>query len=218
MTSNTKMVIGFISGGLIGSLITKEILDKKHDEELKEVYQSAIDYYSTHPEDYPDEPVLSQHIQNDYESLKGMVMEKYKQPDLKDLQASIHPPTDYSTYSKVPTVETTDKELELVKMDPLCPTESSFIRLYPDEDSFEVPHGYEEEVYILYSDGVLADSYGDVIENIGFTIGEGNLNYFKNNLVDSVMYIQNEATHILYEVTREEMSYADAYSAGPPED
>jgi len=218
MTNNIKIIIGFVSGGAIGSLITKEILSRKHDEELKEVYQSAIDYYSTHPEEYPDEPVLSKHIQNEYESIKGMVMEKYKQPDLKDLQAEIHPPTDYSNYSKHTQVETPDKELELVKLDPLCPTESSFTRLNPDEDSFDIPHGYEEEVYILYSDGVLSDSYGDVVENIGYTIGEGNLNYFKNSTDDSVMYIQNEATHTVYEVTREDMSYADAYSAGPPED
>lgn len=74
----------------------------------------------------------------------------------------------------------------------------------PDDFSCSPP-GYNAQTLDYFSDGVLADDWGVVLD-IDETIGEENLDHF-GEYVDDILYIRNERTEIDYEVTKDPRTY-----------
>lgn len=71
------------------------------------------------------------------------------------------------------------------------------------------PPGYNAQALDYYSDGVLADSWGNKMD-IEDTIGEDSLNHF-GEYADDILYVRNERMEIDYEVTCDPRTYKEVY-------
>lgn len=71
------------------------------------------------------------------------------------------------------------------------------------------PPGYNAQALDYFSDGVLADSWGNVLD-IDETIGEDSLEHF-GEYVDDIVYVRNERLEIDYEVTCDLREYGAVY-------
>lgn len=221
MNNYVKLAIAFLAGAATGSVITKIVIEKKKEEEFSERYESLVEYYSSEPESVPDDAVVSDVIKNEYEIKDGVYLEKYKNPGsgaLKEKLARLN--VDYTAYSKEKRQEELDADLELQKLQPIDPQPSDFVRMDFNMENVEIPHGYESASWSVYTDGVVVDDYGEIVdrEDIDFAVGAININYFLG-CEEEVMYIKNTANQTLYEITKEPMTYSEAYSSGlSPED
>ena len=220
MSNNLKMVIAFVSGAFVGGVITKIVVDKKHEKEDHERYTSLVEYYESDREDIPENPVLSvEEDGSEFEQVNGTLLEKYKQPSLKELAKRLEQHNiDYTSYSKKKRASDLEDSANIEKLDLIKPDESSFQIL--DFDIDEVPHGYESEAYSLYADGVLTDSYGEVVEydDQVQSVGVESVQTLMREQAGIVMYVKNTANRTLYEITKEDMTYEQAYHNGPEEE
>ena len=71
------------------------------------------------------------------------------------------------------------------------------------------PPGYNAQALDYFTDGILADSWGTMLD-IEETIGEDSLNHF-GEYVDDIVYVRNERLEIDYEVTCDLREYGDVY-------
>lgn len=81
------------------------------------------------------------------------------------------------------------------------------------EEFSSSPPGYNAMPLDYFADGVLADSWG-VIMDIEETIGEDSLEHFGDD-GDDILYVRNEREEIDYEVTRDPRTYRDAVQTNP---
>lgn len=77
----------------------------------------------------------------------------------------------------------------------------------PEEFSSSPP-GYNAQPLSYYSDGTLADDWGEKLD-IEETIGEDSLDHF-GEYDDDIVYVRNERTEIDYEVTKDPRTYEEA--------
>jgi len=221
MTNNLKIAISFISGLIVGGVVTKVVVDKKHEKEDHDKYLSLVEYYESDRDGIPENPVLVDDEGGlpEFQQVNGTLLEKYKQPSLKELSKRLSQHNiDYTSYSKKKRAEDLAGVIEVEKLDLIKPDASSFVIM--DFDTDEVPHGYEEESFSLYTDSVLTDSYGDIVEHddIMLSVGFESLATLLREQAGVVMYVKNTANRTLYEITKEDMSYAEAYHNGPEEE
>lgn len=220
MTVNLKIAISFITGLFVGGVVTKIVVDKKHEKEDHERYTSLVEYYESDREDIPENPVLGEPEQEpEFQQVNGALLEKYKQPSLEEIRKRLDQHNiDYTSYSKKKRASDLEGAIEVEKLDLIKPDASSFVIM--DFDTDEVPHGYEEESFSLYTDSVLTDSYGDIVEHddIMLSVGFESLATLIREQAGVVMYVKNTANRTLYEITKEDMTYAEAYHNGPEEE
>ena len=73
------------------------------------------------------------------------------------------------------------------------------------------PPGYNAQALDYFSDGVLADGWGAVMD-IEKTIGEDSLNHF-GEYADDILYVRNERLEIDYEITCDPRTYKEIYNS-----
>lgn len=73
------------------------------------------------------------------------------------------------------------------------------------------PPGYNAQALDYFTDGVLADAWGNELD-IEETIGEDSLNHF-GEYVDDLVYVRNDRKEIDYEVTCDIRSYDSVYNS-----
>lgn len=221
MNNYVKLAIAFVAGAATGSIVTKIVIERKKEEEFSERYESLVEYYSSEPESVPDDAVISDVVKNEYEVKNGVYLEKYKKPGseaLKEKLARLN--VDYTSYSKEKRQAELDADLELQKLQPIDPQPSSFVKMNFNDEDVEIPHEFESASWSVYTDGVVVDDYGEIVdrEDIDFAVGVVNINYFLG-CEEEVLYIKNTANQTFYEITKEPMTYTEAYSSGlSPED
>ena len=181
MNNYVKLAIAFVAGAATGSIVTKIVIERKKEEEFSERYESLVEYYSSEPESVPDDAVISDVVKNEYEVKNGVYLEKYKKPGseaLKEKLARLN--VDYTSYSKEKRQAELDADLELQKLQPIDPQPSSFVKMNFNDEDVEIPHEFESASWSVYTDGVVVDDYGEIVdrEDIDFAVGVVNINYF----------------------------------------
>ena len=196
MTTNMDLlskIFIFIAGAGIGSAVTYKLLEAKFEQKVKEEIELTKEYYSNKndsvdetipdPEEAPDEY---------YEEEKPTEEEKKEYGNVvKNLNY-----TNYSNINK----ENDIKEVDDVEMPYVIPPEE-----LGDFDD------YEQEELTYYTDGVVADDFGNIVEDIEGTIGADFADHYGEYEEDSV-YIRNDAKKCEYAVLRDYRRYSDVYS------
>ena len=77
-------------------------------------------------------------------------------------------------------------------------------------DEFGEMDDYETESLTLYSDGVLADDTGNIIDDVEGIVGKESLTKFGEYEDDSV-FVRNDARKCDYEILADDMTYDEAY-------
>lgn len=79
-----------------------------------------------------------------------------------------------------------------------------------DPEEFGDHEEYDTETLVYYSDGVLAKFSGEVVEDVGGTVGSDSLNHFGENENDpDTVYVRNDILKADYEILRDVGKFSD---------
>ena len=78
----------------------------------------------------------------------------------------------------------------------------------PDEFGEMEDEDYDKVSFTYYADGVLADEYDEIVENIDEIIGEESLTHFGEYEDDSV-FVRNDKLKCDYEILLDQRNYSD---------
>ena len=186
-----KFII-FAAGATIGSVVTWKLLETKFEQKVQEETELTKEYYSKkdaetvvekdipEPEEAPDEY---------YEEKPMTEKEEYNK-----LVGQLN----YTNYSNTNKKEE-KKEVDEVEKPYVIPPEE-----FGDFDE------YEQEELTYYTDGIVADDFGNIIDDIDGTIGEDFADHYGEYEEDSV-YIRNDAKMTEYAVLRDYRRYSEAF-------
>lgn len=186
-----KFII-FAAGATIGSVVTWKLLETKFEQKVQEEIELTKEYYSKkdaetvvekdipEPEEAPDEY---------YEEKPMTEKEEYNK-----LVGQLN----YTNYSNTNKKEE-KKEVDEVEKPYVIPPEE-----FGDFDE------YEQEELTYYTDGIVADDFGNIVDDIDGTIGEDFADHYGEYEEDSV-YIRNDAKMTEYAVLRDYRRYSEAF-------
>lgn len=78
----------------------------------------------------------------------------------------------------------------------------------PDEFGEMEDEDYDKVSVTYYADGVLADEYDEVVENVDEIVGEESLTHFGEYEDDSV-FVRNDKLKCDYEILLDQRNYSD---------
>lgn len=183
-------VVMFAVGAAIGSAVTWKFVKTKYEQIAQEEIDSVKETYSKRAESEAQLEKLEH-------GLKKTIDDMQKQIDANE-HADIIRNAGYTDYAIT--------ERKVIDVD----------RPYViDEDEYDTLDDYESEELLYYSDGVLADYYGDVVDDVDDMVGLDNLKVLvEDDDVDSV-YIRNDARRFDYEVLFDLRPYSEAHPSDP---
>lgn len=185
-------VVSFIFGAAVSSFITRELVKKKYERIAQEEIESVKELYKTRESvrdiqqgiiDGWNNPnkVLKEKIQ----SICDKAMNDYKKI-LKDQKYSNDTKNDNSERSS--------------SMKPYV--------ISPDEFGEMEDEDYDKVSFTYYADGVLADEYDEIVENVDEIVGEESLTHFGEYEDDSV-FVRNDKLKCDYEILLDQRNYSD---------
>lgn len=182
MDNSTVGILAFISGAAVGAVVAWKLLKTKYEQIAQEEIDSVKEVFAER-----------------LEELKG------KSEDSEDDSEEDSKPSDDSSnmkeYSNIIKKAGYNNEKGEAK-----DMNKPFV-ISPDEfdDS-----DYEKESLNYYADGVVADDYDNVINDVDSLIGEDSLNHFGEYEEDTV-YVQNDELKTVFEICCDARKYSDVY-------
>lgn len=198
-------IITFVSGAVIGSLVTWKCLKKKYEDIAQDEIDSVKAVYSR---EYDDNLVSvrntmkARHEENEEQTEQSKTVIKSAKDKMSVAEyariirekAYASPPED-------------EEETDVVLSDaPYVITPDEFTELY----------GYDTISLLYFADGILTDdneevmSYDDIVDSVGIE----SLNHFGEYEEDSV-YVRNDRLKVDYEICRDLRNYSDVVKAKP---
>ncbi len=161
--------------------------------------------------------VASWHIAKDkYKKIADEEIASVKEAFSQARTEKTEEPTEEKTEVKIP-VELPEEYIQLTKKytngEEL--TMSKDQRPYIiDPEEFGDHENYETETLVYYADGVLAKFSGEVVEDVGNTIGSDSLNHFGENENDpDTVYVRNDILQYDYEIMKDIGKFSDTLHA-----
>ncbi len=211
-----KKIIGFVVsmlggsaiGGFIGYRLAKKRYERLADKEIESVKKAFLEMREREKAIVPDA-----------HSIKGMMKERPKKEERSvDIpEISSEEIKDYHDYSKPYRTEIGDNRVPGTpssKTKKKSSTPKGPYVISPEE--FQESH-YESKSLYYYTDKILADEYGKIIENPSMLIGADTLTKFGQYEEDAV-FVRDDSLGIDYEVLLDERSYKKASSMMKPKD
>ncbi len=199
-------VIAFFAGAAVGGAtvwyITKERYAQLAEEEInsvkeayahreqkKEKVDEVMQWYRGEGEDTdePKTPVVTAKLAE-----KESISEYAK-------RVQNGAPMEYSKTVVPPKAETREE--------PVQSENSGDVPYVISPDEFDELDGYTPISLTYFADGVLADEYGVIVDNVEEIVGDG-LNHFGEYEEDAV-YVRNDAKRCDYEILKDERKYAE---------
>ena len=81
-------------------------------------------------------------------------------------------------------------------------------------EEFDTKDGYKTVSLSYYADGVLADDYDEVVEDVEKMVGKESLNHFGEYEDDSV-FVRNDRMRTDFEILRDLRNYSDVVGEMP---
>ena len=200
---NTKLnnIIVFVAGAGIGSLVTWKILEKKYEQIVREEIESAEEYYRNKAfEDYTVKDCAEMGVSvelserdKEYLEAESERCEEIREGVLMGGAIDVSIPQDYanlaSRYTSEEVTEMVDKPYII------APEE------YGEIDEYEcISLNY-------YTDGVVADDFDDIVDDVDEIIGRESLNHF-GEYEDDAVFVRNDAKRCDYEILRDTRSFS----------
>lgn len=183
-------VVSFIFGAAVGSFITQELVKKKYERIAQEEIESVKELYKAKENTSGIRQGIIEGTNNPNKELKekiqhisDKIMRDYKRV-LKDQKYSNDTENDNSERS-------TSVEAYVIS---------------PEE--FGEVENYDKVSFTYYADGVLADEYDEVVENVDEIVGEESLTHFGEYEDDSV-FVRNDKLKCDYEILLDQRNYSD---------
>lgn len=231
---NKSVIFAFGAGAAVGAAVAWFFTKTKYEQLMDVENEAAHDYwrhyYASGDAENTDDtkPVAEKALDLVEEMVKPAVLGVAKfqtaKPDLMELAASIteeeyiSPDVELEkpTYNKIDSlIKDSDPEEE---DDGWIEEEDDSMDEYDLTDS-QVPYviepeeydtlGYETSALSYYADGIVADEWGDVVEEDDWdeTFGKESLEHFDEN---GVVHVRNDVIAVDYEITRDMRNYEDA--------
>lgn len=201
MTSVLNKIIIFITGAALGSVVTWKVLQKRYNERINE----EMTEFKKAQRDESMEKLEQMHAD---------LMKKKEEIEVHEATLKIDENGPKLT-KPIENWETTNKHYRGILED----------EGYSDDDSpapYVIPpeeFGNDADEYDLislnyYEDGVLADDWDDVIEDIDRVVGKDSLTHFGEYEDDSV-YVRNDRLKCEYEILLRVGKFEDRIKANP---
>lgn len=202
MSNKFNYFVAFSLGAAAGAVVAWKMLKTRYEQQTREEIDSVIEYYKekySEKTDTDDRAEVKDEAEAEDESDEDPVVAERK-TEYKDylttIRSNSYAHRDYSNN----TIE--KKAEERIEMD------KPYV-IAPDE--FGEFDGYETETLIFYSDRVLTDEMGNLVEDVSGTIGDA-LTHFGEYEDDSV-HVRNDLMRTDYEILRDESRYRDIWKS-----
>lgn len=183
-----SFALGAAAGSLIGWKIAKDKYERLVDQEVAELKQRYLEEYG--------EPEETQEVED--EEGHTITLADQKEADIKEYAAKLAKEgyVNYSDGNAMPVKSAKPKKKETFDPDIIIvdPTD------YDDE--------YEIVTLNYYSDDVLTDTAGEIIEDGNLLVGRDLAELFADGVEDSI-YIRNKSTKIEYEILYDHRRFSD---------
>lgn len=192
---NTKLnnIMIFVAGAGIGSLVTWKILEKKYEQIVREEIEAAEEYYR---DKVCAGTCVNEDLSEDEEEYLEAESERCEEVREGVLMGG---PIDISVpqeYTDIASRYTSEEVNEMADKPYVIPPEE-----YGDIDVYEcISLNY-------YTDGVVADDFDDVIDNVDEIIGLESLNHF-GEYEDDAVFVRNDSKRCDYEILRDTRSFS----------
>lgn len=206
-------LISATAGGIVGTVITKRVLNESYSELLATEIDEAKRFYDgLHKRgvfETPESTVAAA------EAVRALADYQGLEPDEEDDEEETHV-VPVEVTEAIPdeieeenifdsqTTSTFNYEVELAKRTPGQPY------VITDAEYFQNESGYEQVTLTYYAgDNVLADDRDQMVENVSRVVGDENLNRFGHGSNDSrVVYVRNDKMNVDYEILLHDGDYA----------
>ena len=182
----------FVAGAGIGSLVTWKILEKKYERILQDEIASVEEYYRI-KEDNDNNLVERDDYEEEYLDNESERCEEIREGVLMGGQIDISISQEYTDIASRYTGEEVSKMVDRPYV--ISPEE------YGDIDEYEcISLQY-------YADGIVADDFDIVVDDIDATIGLESLNHF-GEYEDDCVFVRNDSKRCDYEILRDTRSFS----------
>ena len=187
-----KQLAIFMTGAVLGSLVTWALVKDKYEKLAQEEIDSVKRVFSKRIAEVHEDDTCAEEDEVDEEPAE---VDEYNDLIKKNR---------YTQYSDISTKQKNEEEDEMERMD----DDKPYI-ISPDE--FGELDGYEKITLIHYADGVLADDNDDLVENISEVVVEDYADHFGEYEDDSV-FVRNDRLKCDYEILLDLGNYSDVPS------
>ena len=184
-------VVSFIFGAAVGSFITQELVKKKYEHIAQEEIESVKELYRAREIGLNLQKGIVDGVDNTPNTgFKERILNTWNkamndyEKILKDQKYSNDTENDNSERSN--------------SVEPYV--------ISPEE--FGEVENYDKVSFTYYADGVLADEYDEVVENVDEIVGEVSLTHFGEYEDDSV-FVRNDKLKCDYEILLDQRNYSD---------
>ena len=180
----------FAAGAAIGSAVTYKFIKEKYERIAQEEIDSVKEKYSERAE-------RNEHLEKLEDGLKKTIDTMQQQIDAYE-HADLVRDAGYTNYAKAePVVSRVDKPYTI------------------EYDDYDTLDDYESEELMYYSDGVLADYYGNIVDDVDDLVGQDNLQVLIDDDDVDCLYIRNDSRRFDYEILYDLRTYSEVYPDGP---
>ena len=193
MNIKLNNVIAFATGAFIGSVVTWKFVEKKYRQIAQEEIDAMSDYYRKKKEAEDEE---AEDTENYIES-ESERCEELREGVLMGGAIEVPLPQEYKDL----TSQYSGTEVSLMEDRPY---------VIPPEAYGELD-GYESVSLNYYTDGVVADDYDEIIEDVDDIIGVESLTHF-GEYEDDAVFVRNDRLRCDYEVLRDTRKFSELLS------
>lgn len=188
MNSTLNKIMIFSAGATIGSVVTWKLVKTKYEQIAQQEIESVREAFETH---------------ETKEATKEELVDDSEEPD------EAEEVTEVKQYkATLVGAGYLDKHDELLNQEEVYNNMDRPYVISPD-DYGDPDIGYDTESLDYYEgDGVLTDSFGEVIENVDELVGEDFATHFGDYERDSV-FVRNDEMEVDYEILRDYRSYSE---------
>ena len=189
MKSLLTSTLIFAVGAIIGSTVTWKLIKTKYEQIAQEEIDSVKETFSRLHEESTDKDERAKMA----ERAKGFIDNKNEEPDIKEFTAKLKE-CEYVKYSD----SEADKERKTI-------TVNKPYVISPEEFG-EADYNIVSLNY--YADGVLANDFDEVVDDVENTVGEDFEEHFGDYEEDSV-FVRNDELGLDYEILRDMRNFSD---------
>lgn len=202
MTSVLNKIIIFITGAALGSVVTWKVLQKRYNERINE----EMTEFKKAQRDESMEKLEQMHAD---------LVEKKEEEEVEAHEATLKIDENGPALTKpIENWETTSKHYRGILEDEGYSDDGPAPYVIPPEEFGNDADEYDLISLNYYEDGVLADDWGDVIEDVDRVVGKESLTHFGEYEDDSV-YVRNDRLKCEYEILLRVGKFEDRIKANP---
>lgn len=186
MNNGVKFIFTFALGAAAGAVVTHFLIKEKYKQYANEEIEEVRNFYQEKFDDMDDCEDVDEDIPEEPKTNKQIIRSIIDENNYKKGGSESMHEDD----------ETFDPEI-----------------ISPDEYG-DGELDYECESLVYYADGILADTWDNVVENVERMVGNDFANHF-GEYEDDTVFVRNHEYKCDYEICRDERRYSEAVDVNP---